>query len=103
MNTLIDGVDTTKRKTGTGGRGNLSGGVGSATSILMPRSGVVGMPTNAPAAPLLDPAVSAAQQLDYERRQAKKKKEAYMNMGIGSNNLLGGGASGIARQTLLGA
>lgn len=68
--------------------------------------GVVGMPTNAAyKAPIykIDPTVAAAQQLDYERRQARKKKEAYLNMGFGSNNLLGSGASGIARQTLLGA
>ncbi len=68
--------------------------------------GVVGMPTQAPyVAPIykVDPTVAAAQQLDYEKRQARKKKEAYLNMGFGSNTLLGSGASGVARQTLLGA
>lgn len=105
----IENVDTSNSKRVKKNQRSPLGGGGYNTSTGGGQRAPLGIsytdpnPTQAEAP--IDPALAAAQQLDYERRQVQKRRQALMNMGlIGfGSNLLGGSSSGIGRQMLLGA
>lgn len=112
MSDLILGVDTSKRNQ-QAQRGNLTGSYSSGMETIKPRTtGVVGQsPTSvSPTSNPMDPAKVAAIQSEYERRQADKRRLAFVNQGFNftGSNLTGNplgllGASGLSKKTLLGA